>query len=198
MQDEWQCDLCGSKSGRGFGKFPELATNIVYKTSSSLNKFFFSLMNSAEATFDVLPRLNEIKFASGVIDELLYLSVPSERRFPSGIMVLEYTKAVQESVYEHIRVVREGHLRIIFSQELKILSWEFCTRRHEELLPRRLVAPQVNIWNSWLITRLVLRYVLSSFQVNQLLQVAEKCQSTIDQSGPDGIHQQDLQANSNM
>ncbi|RID76836.1 hypothetical protein BRARA_B03787 [Brassica rapa] len=145
--DEWQCDLCGSKSGRGF-----------------------------EATFDVLPRLNEIKFASGVIDELLYLSVPSERRFPSGIMVLEYAKAVQESVYEHIRVVREGHLRIIFSQELKILSWEFCTRRHEELLPRRLVAPQVN----------------------QLLQVAEKCQSTIDQSGPDGIHQQDLQANSNM
>ncbi|KAL0692187.1 hypothetical protein Bca4012_059367 [Brassica carinata] len=145
--DEWQCDLCGSKSGRGF-----------------------------EATFDVLPRLNEIKFASGVIDELLYLSVPSERRFPSGIMVLEYAKAVQESVYEHIRVVREGHLRIIFSQELKILSWEFCTRRHEELLPRRLVSPQVN----------------------QLLQVAEKCQSTIDQSGPDGIHQQDLQANSNM
>ncbi|KAF8082047.1 hypothetical protein N665_0851s0016 [Sinapis alba] len=145
--DEWQCDLCGSKSGRGF-----------------------------EATFDVLPRLNEIKFASGVIDELLYLSVPSERRFPSGVMVLEYAKAVQESVYEHIRVIREGHLRIIFSQELKILSWEFCTRRHEELLPRRLVAPQVN----------------------QLLQVAEKCQSTIDQSGPDGIHQQDLQANSNM
>lgn len=25
----------------------------------------------------------------------------------------------------------------------QILSWEFCTRRHEELLPRRLVAPQV-------------------------------------------------------
>jgi hypothetical protein len=145
--DEWQCDLCGSKSGRGF-----------------------------EATFDVLPRLNEIKFASGVLDELLYLGVPSERRYGSGIMVLEYGKAVQESVYEHIRVVREGHLRIIFSQELKILSWEFCTRRHEELLPRRLVAPQVN----------------------QLLQVAEKCQSTIDQSGSDGIHQQDLQANSNM
>ncbi|CAL9244555.1 unnamed protein product [Arabidopsis halleri] len=145
--DEWQCDLCGSKSGRGF-----------------------------EATFDVLPRLNEIKFASGVLDELLYLGVPSERRYGSGIMVLEYGKAVQESVYEHIRVVREGHLRIIFSQELKIISWEFCTRRHEELLPRRLVAPQVN----------------------QLLQVAEKCQSTIDQSGSDGIHQQDLQANSNM
>lgn len=145
--DEWQCDLCGSKSGRGF-----------------------------EATFDVLPRLNEIKFASGVLDELLYLGVPSERRYGSGIMVLEYGKAVQESVYEHIRVVREGHLRIIFSQELKILSWEFCTRRHEELLPRRLVAPQVN----------------------QLLQVAQKCQSTISESGSEGVSQQDLQSNSNM
>ncbi|WZZ00409.1 hypothetical protein YC2023_072737 [Brassica napus] len=34
--------------------------------------------------------------------------------------------------------------------------------------------------------------------VNQLLQVSEKCQSTIVQSGPDGILQHDLQANSNM
>ena len=88
--------------------------------------------------------------------------------------MLEYGKAVQESVYEQLRVVREGQLRIIFSQDLKvsedvnlifsclavsivcickllahivlllqILSWEFCARRHEELLPRRLVAPQV-------------------------------------------------------
>ncbi|KAH0852963.1 hypothetical protein HID58_093595, partial [Brassica napus] len=126
--DEWQCDL------------------VVLNQEEDLVSF-------QKATFDVLPRLNEIKFASGVIDELLYLSVPSERRFPSGIMVLEYAKAVQEN-----------------------FSVEFCTRRHEELLPRRLVAPQVN----------------------QLLQVAEKCQSTIDQSGPDGIHQQDLQANSNI
>ncbi|KAI4351798.1 hypothetical protein L6164_006114 [Bauhinia variegata] len=145
--DAWQCDICGSKSGRGF-----------------------------EATFEVLPRLNEIKFGSGVIDELLFLELPREYRFPSGVMLLEYTKAVQESVYEQLRVVREGHLRIIFTQDLKILSWEFCARRHEELLPRRLVAPQVN----------------------QLVQVAQKCQSTIAESGSDGISQQDLQTNSNM
>ncbi|XP_010546085.1 PREDICTED: probable transcriptional regulator SLK2 [Tarenaya hassleriana] len=146
--DAWQCDICGSKSGRGF-----------------------------EATFEVLPRLSEIKFASGVIDELLYLGVPFERRTPSGIMILEYEKAVQESVYEHFRVVREGHLRIIFSQELKILSWEFCARRHEELLPRRFVGPQVN----------------------QLLQVAQKCQSSLSECGSNGVLQQeDLQANGNM
>ncbi|XP_057508803.1 probable transcriptional regulator SLK2 [Actinidia eriantha] len=145
--DAWQCDICGSKAGRGF-----------------------------EATFEVLPRLNEIKFGSGVIDELMYLDLPSECRLPSGIMMLEYGKAVQESVYEQLRVVREGQLRIIFTPDLKILSWEFCAHRHEELLPRRLVAPQVN----------------------QLLQVAQKCQNTITESGPDGVSQQDLQTNSNM
>ncbi|XP_048326494.2 probable transcriptional regulator SLK2 isoform X2 [Ziziphus jujuba] len=146
-KDAWQCDICGSKSGRGF-----------------------------EATFEVLPRLNEIKFGSGVIDELLFLDLPRECRFHSGIMMLEYGKAVQESVYEQLRVVREGQLRIIFSQDLKILSWEFCARRHEELFPRRLVAPQVN----------------------QLVQVAQKCQTTIAESGSDGVSQQDLQTNSNM
>ncbi|XP_008467219.1 probable transcriptional regulator SLK3 isoform X2 [Cucumis melo] len=145
--DAWQCDICGSKSGRGF-----------------------------EASFEVLPRLNEIKFGSGVIDELLFLDMPREFRYSSGIMMLEYGKAVQESVYEQLRVVREGQLRIIFTHELKILAWEFCARRHEELLPRRLVAPQVN----------------------QLVQVAQKCQSTIAEGGSDGASQQDLQANSNM
>ncbi|KAE9592606.1 hypothetical protein Lal_00028543 [Lupinus albus] len=145
--DAWQCDICGSKSGKGF-----------------------------EATFEVLPRLNEIKFGSGVIDELLFLDMPREYRFQSGMMMLEYAKAVQESVYEQLRVSREGHLRIIFTQDLKILSWEFCARRHEELLPRRSVVPQVN----------------------QLVQVAQKCQSTIAESGSDGVSQRDLQGNSDM
>lgn len=75
-----------------------------------------------EATFEVLPRLNEIKFGSGVIDELLFLDLPREYRFPSGVMMLEYAKAVQESIYEQLRVVREGHLRIIFTQDLKVLK----------------------------------------------------------------------------
>ena len=73
-----------------------------------------------EATFEVLPRLNEIKFGSGVIDELMFLDLPRECRYPSGIMLLEYGKAVQESVYEQLRVVREGQLRIIFTHDLKV------------------------------------------------------------------------------
>jgi len=73
-----------------------------------------------EATYEVLPRLNEIKFGGGVIDELLFLDLPREIRFSSGAMMLEYAKAVQESVYEQLRVVREGQLRIIFTQDLKV------------------------------------------------------------------------------
>lgn len=68
----------------------------------------------------MLPRLNEIKFGSGVIDELMFLDLPRECRFPSGIMMLEYGKAVQESVYEQLRIVREGQLRIIFTNDLKV------------------------------------------------------------------------------
>ncbi|KZV36493.1 hypothetical protein F511_15998 [Dorcoceras hygrometricum] len=145
--DAWLCDICGSKSGKGF-----------------------------EATFEVFPRLNEIKFGSGVIDELLFLDLPRECRFPSGMMMLEYGKAVQESVFEQLRVVREGQLRIMFTPDLKIISWEFCARRHEELLPRKSVAPQVS----------------------QLLQVAQKCQSTLSESGSGGVSQSDIQANSAM
>ncbi|KAK6936407.1 LIM-domain binding protein/SEUSS [Dillenia turbinata] len=158
--DAWHCDICGSKSGRGF-----------------------------EATFEVLPRLNEIKFGSGVIDELLFLDFPREIRFSSGIMMLEYGKAVQESVYEQLRVIREGQLRIIFAPDLKIFLWEFCARRHEEFLPRRVVAP----------------YRFSDpigkplpLQVSQLVQVAQKCQSSIVENGSEGISVQELQTNSNM
>ncbi|PKU77497.1 Transcriptional corepressor SEUSS [Dendrobium catenatum] len=146
-QDAWQCGICGSKSGKGF-----------------------------EATYEVLPRLNQIKFDHGVIDELLYLEMPREGRLPSGMMVLEYEKAVQESVYEQIRVVREGQLRIIFTPDLKILCWEFCARRHEELFPRRMMANQVN----------------------QLLHVAQKYQAAVNESGTSGLSVQDLQASCNM
>ncbi|KFK29052.1 hypothetical protein AALP_AA7G082500 [Arabis alpina] len=39
---------------------------------------------------------------------------------------------------------------------------------------------------------------MSTKSVNQLLQVAQKCQSTISESGAEGVSQQDLQSNSNM
>ncbi|KAL3599022.1 hypothetical protein D5086_006940 [Populus alba] len=111
----WHCDLCRTKSGRGF-----------------------------EATFEVLPRLNNIQFDSGVINELLFLECPLEFTLPSGLMVLEYGKVVHETLYDQLHVVREGKLRIIFAHNLKIILWEFCSRDHEELIPRSSILPQVN------------------------------------------------------
>ncbi|XP_031265576.1 probable transcriptional regulator SLK2 [Pistacia vera] len=146
-QNTWQCDVCGCKSGRGF-----------------------------EANLEALPRLNKIMFESGVIDELLYLDLPCELIQFSGLMTLEYGKAVQESVYEQFRVVREGKLCISFTSDLKILSWEFCAWHHEELLPRNLVAPQIN----------------------KLVHTVQSYQSSIDCGGWDGVSPHDLQANCNV
>ncbi|PKI45040.1 hypothetical protein CRG98_034562 [Punica granatum] len=70
--------------------------------------------------------------------------MPKEYPNSSGQIVLDYAKAIQESVFDQLRVVREGQLRVVFSPDLKICSWEFCARRHEELIPRRLLIPQVS------------------------------------------------------
>uniref|UniRef100_A0A6N2MJ56 Transcriptional corepressor SEUSS n=1 Tax=Salix viminalis TaxID=40686 RepID=A0A6N2MJ56_SALVM len=114
-QDVWHCEICNRKPGRGF-----------------------------EATVEVLPRLFKIKYESGTLEELLYVDMPREYQNSSGQIVLDYAKAIQESVFEQLRVVRDGQLRIVFSPDLKIYSWEFCARRHEELIPRRLLIPQVS------------------------------------------------------
>ncbi|XWS21723.1 hypothetical protein CRYUN_Cryun30bG0079300 [Craigia yunnanensis] len=114
-QDVWHCEICNRKPGRGF-----------------------------EATVEVLPRLFKIKYESGTLEELLYVDMPREHQISSGQIVLDYAKAIQESVFDQLRVVRDGHLRIVFSPDLKICSWEFCARRHEELIPRRLLIPQVS------------------------------------------------------
>ncbi|XP_075481421.1 transcriptional corepressor SEUSS-like [Primulina tabacum] len=113
-QDVWHCEICNRKPVRGF-----------------------------EATAEVLPRLFKIKYESGTLEELLYVDMPRNYRNSSGQIVLDYAKAIQESVFEQLRVVRDGQLRIVFSSDLKICSWEFCARRHEELIPRRLLIPQV-------------------------------------------------------
>ncbi|KAL6556354.1 hypothetical protein OROGR_005642 [Orobanche gracilis] len=112
--ETWSCDICGSRSGKGL-----------------------------EATFDILPRLFETKFESGMLDEILFLDSPRACNISCGV-VLEYRKAIQESVYKKFRVVHEGRLRIVFRYDLKILSWEFCAHNHEDFLLRRVFIPEVN------------------------------------------------------
>lgn len=145
-QDVWHCEICNRKPGRGF-----------------------------EATVEVLPRLFKIKYESGTLEELLYVDMPREYQNSSGQIVLDYAKAIQESVFEQLRVVRDGQLRIVFSPDLKICSWEFCARRHEELIPRRLLIPQVS----------------------QLGAAAQKYQAAT-QNAPSNLSVSELQNNCNM
>ena len=132
-QDAWHCELCGSTSGRGFGKditFQYLLYWVIapsfllylrdFNIFYCLKWFVNEPSSPAEATFEVLPRLTKIQFETGVTDELLYLDFPQECRLPSGSMVLEYGKAVHKTVYNQFHVVREGKLRIIFTQDLKV------------------------------------------------------------------------------
>ncbi|KAF9599714.1 hypothetical protein IFM89_001660 [Coptis chinensis] len=145
-QDVWHCEICNRKPGRGF-----------------------------ETTVEVLPRLCKIKYDSGTLEELLYVDMPHEYPNASGQIVLDYQKAIQESVFEQLRVVRDGQLRIVFSPDLKICSWEFCARRHEELIPRRLIIQQVS----------------------QLGAAAQKYQNAT-QNAPSSLSSQELQNNCNM
>ncbi|KAK6924250.1 LIM-domain binding protein/SEUSS [Dillenia turbinata] len=145
-QDVWHCEICNRKPGRGF-----------------------------ETTAEVLPRLCKIKYDSGTLEELLYVDMPHEYQNASGQIVLDYAKAIQESIFDQLRVVREGQLRIVFSSDLKICSWEFCARRHEELIPRRLIIPQVN----------------------QLAAAAQKYQASA-QNTLSNVPEQELQTNCNL
>ncbi|KAL6861602.1 hypothetical protein ACP4OV_017302 [Aristida adscensionis] len=145
--DIWHCDICNTHAGKGY-----------------------------EATYEVLPRLYQIRFDRGVVDEYLFLDTPTEFRMANGQMLLEHKKVIQKSIYEHLHVTHEGHLRIVFTPELKIMSWDFCSRRHEEYITRRILAPQVH----------------------NLLQVAQKYQDAASESGPAGVSNEDAQTICNM
>ncbi|MCH88116.1 transcriptional corepressor SEUSS-like, partial [Trifolium medium] len=80
----------------------------------------YVIANLAVATVEVLPRLYKIKYESGTLEELLYVDMPREYHNSSGQIVLDYAKAIQESVFEQLRVVCDGQLRIVFSSDLKV------------------------------------------------------------------------------
>ncbi|XP_048232225.1 transcriptional corepressor SEUSS isoform X2 [Ricinus communis] len=112
-KDSWDCELCNQKHVHGY-----------------------------EATATSLPSLFQIKYESPTMEELLFVDIPHESQNSSGQIVLRYPRAIEESVFENVRVVRYGQLRIVFSRDLKICSWEFCLQNHDELFPRRLIKPQ--------------------------------------------------------
>ncbi|KAL9242843.1 hypothetical protein vseg_016802 [Gypsophila vaccaria] len=147
LLETWNCEICGSTSGKGFVE-----------------------------TFDALPRLNQLYFnADGVVDELMYLGISNEKRLPDGSLMLCFEKAIQESIYRHCRVVHEGKLQVVFTPQLKIISWNFCVQHHEVVLPRRLIAAQVN----------------------DVIKGATRSKSNADTKGRDRIQKQDLPSNGN-
>lgn len=74
----------------------------------------------SEVPAEVLPRLFNVKYDSGIVRELLYVDMPHEYQKPSGEIVLDYEKAVEETVFEKLRIVRDGHLCIVFTPDLKV------------------------------------------------------------------------------
>ncbi|KAM3208135.1 hypothetical protein ACQJBY_063060 [Aegilops geniculata] len=138
----WRCDICNTHSGKGY-----------------------------EATSEILPRLCQIRFDHGVKDEYLFLDMPNEYRLPNGLLLLEHAKVVQKSIYEHQHVTHEGQLRIIFTPELKIMSWEFCSRKHDEYVTRKFLTDQVT----------------------HMLRATQNYQATVTKNGPAGLSNNEAQ-----
>lgn len=103
--------------------------------------FYSSQFCFIETTVEVLPRLCQIKYASGTLEELLYVDMPRESQNASGQIVLDYAKAIQESVFEQLRVVRDGQLRIVFNPDLKVKHEKMVVLQSRCLLswPRNLL-----------------------------------------------------------
>ncbi|MED6189091.1 hypothetical protein PIB30_092351 [Stylosanthes scabra] len=100
--------------------------------------------NGFELCYEILPRLFKMKYESGLLEENIFLDIPREYRDPSGYIVLFCSKVTRESLFYKVRVVHEGSLRIVFSPCLKIRSLEFCAKRHEVLIYRSYLVPDVN------------------------------------------------------
>ncbi|KAK4416704.1 Transcriptional corepressor SEUSS [Sesamum alatum] len=98
---------------------------------------------SAEISQELLPRLHKVKYDTGASEEHLHIESSNEHQGACGRIFLHYPKAAEESVYDQVRIVRYGQLRVVFSPDLKICSWEFCSQNHEEYIRRSSLIPQV-------------------------------------------------------
>ncbi|KAI3444611.1 hypothetical protein Pfo_001276 [Paulownia fortunei] len=98
-----------------------------------------------EANTKLLPQVLRSKFESGLVDEFLHLDVPEGKILPNGNILLKYEKAVRQMDYRQFTVVYEGKLRLTFTKDVKILSWEFCARHVEVRVPPfQPTAPLIN------------------------------------------------------
>ncbi|KAK4393780.1 Transcriptional corepressor SEUSS [Sesamum angolense] len=120
------------------------------KAAERLNQYMFQQRNR--------PKDNNIEFWRNLVAEFFAPSatkrwcvsqyknikqIDSLFKGACGQIFLHHPKAAEESVHDQVRIVRCGQLRVIFSPDLKICSWEFCTQNHEEYIPRSSLVPPV-------------------------------------------------------
>lgn len=85
---------------------------------------------------EALPRLWKSKFDAGAKEERMLLEDPCEHHLPSGIVVVECSRTLIVTVYEHSMVLTDGYLKVSFHRNMKIFAWEFSSEKHEEVFSR--------------------------------------------------------------
>eukprot|EP00177_Eucheuma_denticulatum_P004766 GFKZ01008661.1.p1 GENE.GFKZ01008661.1~~GFKZ01008661.1.p1 ORF type:complete len:774 (+),score=121.58 GFKZ01008661.1:118-2322(+) len=91
---------------------------------------------SIKVPVEALPRIWESKVEAGTKEERTLMEDPCEYLLPSGVVVVDCLTTVIITKYEHSVVLTDGHLRVSFHRNKKILAWEFSTTRHEELVSK--------------------------------------------------------------
>lgn len=78
------------------------------------------MFESTEVKEELLPRLHQIKYDVGILEEQLQVDTPLEYLGECGQITLHYHRATVESEYKHVRIVHYGQLRVVFSPDLKV------------------------------------------------------------------------------
>mmetsp|Transcript_13200 Transcript_13200/g.31252 ORF Transcript_13200/g.31252 Transcript_13200/m.31252 type:complete len:564 (+) Transcript_13200:192-1883(+) len=104
-------------------------------SSNSKSSGARTMVSSVEA----LPRLFQVKYESGLMEELLFLGQPQELYLPNGHIIVLFESLMEEAVFEELRVIRVGKLRILFNSMMKMRLWEFSIDGHCNLVPHRLI-----------------------------------------------------------
>jgi len=84
----------------------------------------------------VLPRFFKLNYDSGAREVVYLMDNPREYSIENHTYLINCTRARIVTTFDNVQVNTIGHLRVIFTRELKILSWEFEAHKHEEFFPR--------------------------------------------------------------
>jgi len=108
-------------------------------TESSIFKYI--VWNDKETrTFElptkVLPRFFKLSYDGGMREMTYVLENPREYSMDSRTYLMNCTRTKMICVFDGSQVVTNGHLRVTFTQDLKILCWEFDAHKHQVLIPR--------------------------------------------------------------